>query len=197
METPSDLWPLVEAAAQEARGTPIIGCSVPRTIEHALEAGAQGYLVKPVTRADLEKALRTVGEPAKRVLVVDDDPAVLDLFSRMLRVHDSALEVVTASSGEQALRELRRALPDLMLLDVLMPGMDGLEVLAEMQKDERIRGVPTLCVSAQDPLHRPPVSRLLVVTMDEGLPLGKLLTCSLQVSSLLLAPEAAPDLTLG
>jgi len=192
-----DIWPLIEAIRREATGTPIIGCSVPRLAQRAIDAGAQGYLIKPVTRADFQKVLRAVDGPVRRVLVVDDDLSVLELFRRMLWVCDSGLEVTTVSSGEQALDELRRAPPDLMLLDVMMPDMDGWQVLEAMVRDEAIREVPTFFVSAQDPADQPPVSRFLVATMGDGLSLSRLLRCSLEMSALLLRPEAELDLAPG
>jgi len=192
--TPDDLWPLVETAGQEAPGTPIVGCSVPRMVGCAIDAGALGHLIKPVTCADLEEAIQAVGKPVRRVLVVDDDPDVLRLFRRMLQVCDSTLEVATACSGEQAIVELRRTLPDLMLLDIVMLDMDGWQVLEAMNRDERIGDVPTFFVSAQDPADQPLVSRFLLATMNGGLPLGKLLTCSLEMSALLLKPEEGLDL---
>jgi DNA-binding response OmpR family regulator len=191
--TVEGLWPLIETARQEAPETPIIGCSMPRRIERAIDAGALGYLIKPVARADLEKAIRAVGKPVRRILVVDDDPDVLQLFSRMLHVYDHTLQVVTAESGEQALNQLRRAPHDLMLLDVMMPDMNGWQVLESVTRQEVINPVPTFFVSAQDPLDQPLVSEYLLTTMEGGLSPSRLLRCSLELSELLLAPDGEPD----
>jgi CheY-like chemotaxis protein len=128
---------------------------------------------------------------------VDDDPDFLQLLSRMLRVCDSTLEVVTATSGEQALSELRDEVADLMLLDIVMPDMNGWELLEYLAHDERMKNVPTFCVSAQDLTDQPPVSSLLVATIGGGLSLSKLLRCSLEVSGLLLEPDAGLDLMPG
>jgi CheY-like chemotaxis protein len=190
-------WSLIEAIGQEAPGTPIMGCSVSYSLERARALGALGHLVKPVTRADLKQAIQATGSPVRRVLVVDDDPDALRLFSRMLHVCDSTLEVVTASSGEEALHQLRHTPPDLMLLDIVMPGVDGWQVLQLMTQDRKMRQVPTFFVSAQDLADQPPLSRFLLVTMDEGLSLSRLLRCSLEVSKLLLQPERAPDPASG
>ena len=192
---PEDFSPLVEAVRQQAPGTPVIGCSVARQAERAIDAGALGHLIKPVTRADLEEAIRVVGRPVRRVLVVDDDPDVLRLFSRMLHVCDNTLQVVSASSAKEALDELRRTLPDLMLLDIVMPDMDGWQVLASMVQDEGIENVPTFFVSARDPADQPSVSEFLITTIDGGLSLSRLLRCSLAISALLLEPERGPDPT--
>jgi CheY-like chemotaxis protein len=127
------------------------------------------------------------------VLLVDDDPYVLELFARMLVLCDPALEIVTASGGPQALAELRRRPPDLMLLDVVMPDMDGWQVLEAMAHDPAVARVPTLVVSAQDPADHPLVSRFFLATIDQGMSVGKLMRCALDVSELLLRPEGAPD----
>jgi CheY-like chemotaxis protein len=192
-----DTSTLTELIDQQAPGTPIIGCCVPPRVERAVSLGALGHLVKPVTRADLERAIQAVGHPVRRVLLVDDDPDALVLFAQMLHVCDSALEVVTATSGREALEQLRRALPDFMLLDIVMPDVDGWQVLASMSQDEGIPEVPTFVISAQDPADQPLRSRFLLATMNEGLSLNKLFRCSLEVSKLLLEPEGALGPTPG
>jgi CheY-like chemotaxis protein len=195
--TPDTAWSLIDALKQKAPGTPIMGCSVSCSLERVRALGALGYLVKPVTRAELKQALQATGSPVRRVLVVDDDPDALRLFSRMLHVCDSALEVMTASSGEEALDQLRRTPPDLMLLDVVMPDMDGWQVLELMAQGRETRQVPTFFVSAQDLEDQPALSKFLLVTIDGGLSLSRLLRCSLEVSKSLLQPERAPDPASG
>jgi signal transduction histidine kinase/CheY-like chemotaxis protein len=186
-------WPLVQAVTRQVSGTPIIGCSVPPAFERARASGALGHLIKPVTRADLKQALKAAGHPVRRVLVVDDDPSALQLFSSMLHVCDPSLEIVTAAGGQEALGQLRGAPPDLMLLDIVMPDMDGWQVLEAMTHDEEVPKVPTFFVSAQDPSDQPPTSGFLLATMDKGLSLSQLLRCSLEISKLLLQPEGALD----
>jgi signal transduction histidine kinase/CheY-like chemotaxis protein len=184
------LWPLVESAKQETAEMPILGSCVPDHIEQALSAGALGYLVKPVTRADLAEAVGAVDRDVRRVLVVDDSPDALRLFSRMLSTWDEDLDVVTASSGAQALEELRRTPPDLMLLDIVMPGMNGWQVLERMNQDEAIEKIPTYIISAQDPGNEPPSSRILLATIGGGIGLDRLLRCALDVSANLVKPES-------
>jgi signal transduction histidine kinase/CheY-like chemotaxis protein len=188
--TDSDgVWSLVEAVKREAPRTPVIGGFVPRRVERAIALGVLGYLIKPVTRSDLMRAIQSTGKSVRRVLVVDDDPDTLQLFSQMLYVCDSTLEVVTALSGKEALGKLRHHPPDLMLIDIVMPGMDGWQVLESITRDDRVGKVPAYFVSAQDPADQPPTSQFLLVVMDEGLPISKFLRCSLEVSKLLLQPE--------
>jgi signal transduction histidine kinase/CheY-like chemotaxis protein len=191
--TREDVLSLTEAIEGKAPGTPIIGCSVPPRVERAVSFNALGHLIKPVTRVDLVRAIEAVGRPVKRVLLVDDDPDALALFSQMLTICDNTLEILSASSGREALERLRRDPPDLMLLDIVMPDIDGWQVLESMMQDDAASKVPVFLISAQDPADQPLRSRFLLATMDEGLSLSKLLRCSLEISKLLLETEGALD----
>lgn len=96
-------------------------------------------------------------QPARKltytVLVVDDLEDNRDLLSQWLERHD--YRVVTASSGEEALRHLSSQPMDLVLLDIQMPQMDGFEFLRRLRSDERLRSTPVICLTAHftDPPH--------------------------------------------
>jgi len=194
---PADLLSLAEQASQQAANTPVMICSVPRIGQRASDAGALGQLVKPVSRRDLERAIAAIGKPVRRVLVVDDDPDVVSLFTRMLHICDGALDITSAPSGQQALDCLRTGDFDLMLLDIVLPDISGWQVLEAMHHDEGVEAVPTFLVSAQDPVDEPPVSRFLFATIDDGLTVSRLLYCSLEMASLLLRPETELGPTPG
>jgi len=80
------------------------------------------------------------------ILVVDDNPANLQLLSGMLK--RSGFKARPAPSGELALQAARSAPPDLILLDVSMPGMDGYELCRNLKADEALREIPVLFISA-------------------------------------------------
>jgi CheY-like chemotaxis protein len=82
----------------------------------------------------------------KTVLLVDDEHSILDALSGILE--DEGFRVVTASNGREALARLGEALPDVTLADVMMPLMDGRELLREMQADARWRHIPVVLMSA-------------------------------------------------
>jgi CheY-like chemotaxis protein len=113
----------------------------------------------------------------------------LQLFTRMLYTCDDQLEIITATSGAQALEKLRASRPDLMLLDIVMPDMDGWQVLAAKRQDEELWDIPVIILSAQDPADQPMASRVLLATLGEGLSLSKLLRCSQTLLTLLRQPD--------
>ncbi len=83
-----------------------------------------------------------------RVLVIDDDPAARDLLR--LYLEDGGFAVTSAASAEDALAKLGDLRPDLMILDLAMPGMDGLAFLTSHGQTEALRGVPVLVISGAE-----------------------------------------------
>ncbi len=81
-----------------------------------------------------------------KILIVDDDPSIRMLYKEELE--DEGYDVVTASSGEEALRLFEEAKPDLVTLDILMPDMDGIQVLRKM-KEKKPR-LPIIMSTAYD-----------------------------------------------
>jgi diguanylate cyclase (GGDEF)-like protein len=89
---------------------------------------------------------RFVEECDGRILVVDDVPANVRLITVFLE--SAGYEVLSAASGEQALRRLREQRPDLILLDVMMPGLDGFETCRRAKSDPATRHVPVILVTS-------------------------------------------------
>jgi CheY-like chemotaxis protein len=87
-----------------------------------------------------------------RILVIDDDESVREVTAWMLR--SRGLEVIEAESGEKGIDLARRANPDLILSDVLMPNMDGFEVLDRLQMDPETVGIPLIFITGwADPVE--------------------------------------------
>lgn len=85
-------------------------------------------------------------EQRKLILVVDDDPRLLHVVSVYLGIEN--YDVVTASSGEEALEVLGQNNPDLVILDVMMPGMDGIQVCEAIRANPTTRDLPVLMFTA-------------------------------------------------
>jgi CheY-like chemotaxis protein len=88
---------------------------------------------------------------ATPILVIDDDPDVRQLLQRHLLAE--GFRVLTAASGEEGLRIAREVRPRAITLDVMMPGMDGWSVLAELKKDPRVAQIPVLLCTILDDKH--------------------------------------------
>jgi CheY-like chemotaxis protein len=133
--------------------------------------GVVDYLVKPVMPEVLSALLGRLGEGVRRVLVVDDDPQMARLLSRMLRTSERGYEVARAYNGLEGLRELRLRRPDLVLLDLIMPEMDGYTMLREMREDASLRDIPVAVITAQElaPEEERRLSKpILLVRTEEG-----------------------------
>ena len=83
-----------------------------------------------------------------RVLIVDDDPLIRHVVRAVLE--DGSYDLDEAASGEEALRVAAGHPPDVVLLDVMMPGIDGFEVAARMKKDARLKGAVVVMLTAKD-----------------------------------------------
>jgi DNA-binding response OmpR family regulator len=84
---------------------------------------------------------------ARSVLVVDDEPMARSML-RLILVR-AGFEVREAEDGEAALSEVDRSLPDLMILDIMMPGIDGFEVCERLRADESTNSLPIIMLSAK------------------------------------------------
>ncbi|MGY1878652.1 EAL domain-containing response regulator [Pseudomonas reactans] len=80
------------------------------------------------------------------LLIVDDEPQVRKLLETLL--HHEGYQTVSASSGEEALQVVAQQAPDLILLDIMMPGMDGYEVASQLKSDDVTAGIPIIMLSA-------------------------------------------------
>ena len=81
----------------------------------------------------------------KRILAVDDEADVLMILRTALQ--SEGYEIKTASNGEDAVAAAQESPPDLIILDVMMPGMDGFDVLAELKKDEATSTIPVIMLT--------------------------------------------------
>ncbi len=81
----------------------------------------------------------------KKIIIVEDEEILRNLLQKKLTAE--GYEVSVAENGEEGLEKIRENRPDLILLDIIMPKMDGFEMLEEMKKDDSIFGIPVIVVS--------------------------------------------------
>ena len=147
-----DGWTVLRALKGDplTAGIPVVMVSMldDRDIGYAL--GAADYLTKPFDREKLVVALRRFrqGSSPRPVLVVEDDPATREVVRRALE-RDGWI-VTEAENGRGGLESIARAAPDLVVLDLMMPEMDGFEFVAELRKTEAGRRIPVVVVTAKE-----------------------------------------------
>jgi len=83
----------------------------------------------------------------KKILIADDRPEVVELVRVTLEGED--YQIIDASDGKEALDKIRGEKPDLVLLDVMMPEMDGFEVLSKLKKDPEAKEIPIIMLTAK------------------------------------------------
>jgi signal transduction histidine kinase/CheY-like chemotaxis protein len=148
---------------------PIITCWVPDREVAIDRMGVQDYLMKPIRRDDLVGSIARAAPQARRILLVEDDDEAHRLFLRMLSSSDRNYSIAHAQDGEGALMLMRTWQPDLVLLDLIIPGMNGFEVLACRASDDRLREIPVVIISARNPQRELIMSNALVLTRQQGL----------------------------
>ena len=133
----------------ELAGIPVIMLSVLDDRRLGFALGAAEYLTKPVDRKHLAAVLgRYVPHGGETVLVVEDDEAVRAALRRALEQDDR--RVTEAENGRVALERLAEGVPDLILLDLVMPEMDGFEFLDIVRERPELRSVPVVVLTAMD-----------------------------------------------
>jgi signal transduction histidine kinase/CheY-like chemotaxis protein len=173
-------------------GAPAVTCWAPGAADAADRLGVVDYLVKPVTRESLLTALRKLGDGITRVLLVDDDPDELHLFARMLASGDRGYRIVQTTDGKRALDLMRRRRPEVVLLDLIMPGTDGFQVLRQKARDPAIRALPVIIVSSRDPHVGPFIHNELSVRCS-GLAGQSLPACIQAIGEILSPPAVGGD----
>ena len=171
-----DGWSVTRAIRAEAWATeiPIIAVSalaMDADRERAREAGCDDFVTKPYAPAELRAVLnryfasgaapkqmtRPPERPASgiepserlgRVLIVDDEPANVELIVR--RLSGNGYETLTASNGHDAIAAAIKEQPDLILMDVMMPGLDGWQATKLLKADPKTANIPVVFVTARD-----------------------------------------------
>jgi signal transduction histidine kinase/DNA-binding response OmpR family regulator len=129
--------------------TPVILATIVADREMGLAFGAVEHLTKPVDANLLVSTLNAIaGARDREVLIVDDDVATRNLFRRIL-VREG-WHVREASDGKKALAQLDAKRPTLMLLDIMMPNVDGFDVLKSVRSNEALSDLPVIVVTSKD-----------------------------------------------
>jgi len=146
-----DGWMLLSRlkADRDLQAIPVIMLTILDNRNLGFSLGASDFLTKPIQRDVLVATVQRLSlKPTAPVLVVDDDKLTRELVRRSLE--SEGLQVVEANNGRVALEQMGSERPGVILLDLLMPEMDGFEFLAELRRQEGWRSIPVVVVTAKN-----------------------------------------------
>lgn len=134
---------------------PVVIISIVANYSMGLSLGASAMLQKPISRADLHDALTDIGlHPSSQprqpltILVVDDDPKAVEVIAIHLR--DTGYAIVRAYGGREAIKAAHRLLPDLIVLDLMMPEVNGFDVVLALKNNIDTARIPILVVTSKE-----------------------------------------------
>jgi CheY-like chemotaxis protein len=138
----------------ELRRIPVVIISIVADRNKGFSLGAAAVMQKPISRQELYEALVDLGlfprghRETLKVLVVDDDPKAVELI--VVRILGLASTVLRAFGGQEAISLARQELPDLIVLDLMMPDISGFDVVEALREWPETSGIPILVVTATE-----------------------------------------------
>jgi signal transduction histidine kinase/CheY-like chemotaxis protein len=147
-----DGWSVLAALRHDAdlADVPVIMATILDERRHGMALGAAGYVTKPIERDRLLKLIGRFRQSVRRarILVVEDDEIQRERIRSWLEPHEWTIS--EAENGRVALARLSAEQPDLILLDLMMPDMDGFQLVAALQDEPSWRDIPVIIVTARD-----------------------------------------------
>jgi CheY-like chemotaxis protein len=148
-----DGWQVMRDLKQNplTKDIPVLICSILEEEEKGISLGATDYLVKPFVQDDLLKAIKRMNQDGqlREILVVDDDPDDLRLTQKMIE-NNGNFRVTTAENGKDALEIMTATTPDMIILDLFMPGLNGFDLLEIIKADPNMSQIPILILTGAD-----------------------------------------------
>jgi PAS domain S-box-containing protein len=127
---------------------PVIMLTITGERQRSFTLGATDYLTKPIQRSRLIDMLRRYSSSEGRVMIVEDDDETRNILQRVLE--GRGWRTLLARNGREALELLETHVPDVMLLDLMMPELDGFGVLEKLREDDRYLELPVIVLTAME-----------------------------------------------
>jgi CheY-like chemotaxis protein/anti-sigma regulatory factor (Ser/Thr protein kinase) len=148
-----DGWQVLNDLKQnpETRNIPILICSILQEEEKGYNLGASEYLVKPFLQDDLINAIHRLSKDSsvREIMVIDDDADDLRLLQKMLET-DPSIHLTTAPGGVEALSALETITPDVIIMDLFMPRVNGFDLLEKFRTEVRLNRIPVIILTGAD-----------------------------------------------
>jgi signal transduction histidine kinase/CheY-like chemotaxis protein len=145
-----DGWDIIQRLKSnpQTKGIPVIFCTIVADKKRGFSLGASEYLVKPVRDDDLIRALNRLNGNIKNILVIDDNPRDAELVGRFLT--NRGYNVKLAYSGMDGINQIKKYNPGMIIVDLMMPDVDGFAVIEEVKRDHSTKDIPIIVISAKD-----------------------------------------------
>jgi len=127
---------------------PVIAISVSNERDTGFALGAVGYIQKPIDRKVLISEIRRVVKSPESIMIVDDNEFERNEMAKI--IESEHMNIVLAKDGKECLRLLDSKIPDVLVLDLMMPGINGFEVIKKVRENERTKDLPVIVVTAKD-----------------------------------------------
>lgn len=146
-----DGWEVLQQLKEnpETSGIPVIIVSISESKEIGFALGAIGYITKPLEKDFLLSEIRKIRKKKiYSIMVVDDNEIDRNQIARI--VEEEAIETIRVGSGKECLTQLSKRIPDLLILDIMMPEMDGFEILRRIKSKPETKDLGVIIVTAKD-----------------------------------------------
>jgi len=145
-----DGWEVLQELknSSKAKEIPVIMVSVSDDKETGFAMGAVGFVQKPVDKSILVKEIRKLHESPGTVMIVDDSD--FDRINMSNYITEENINTILASHGKECLELLQNEIPDVLVLDLVMPNMSGFQVISEVRKNLKTKKLPIIIVTAKD-----------------------------------------------
>jgi CheY-like chemotaxis protein len=131
------------------KDTPVIIYTIIEEQQLGFHLGANAYLTKPIDQQQLLATVAKLTERESHIVVIDDDPDALKIVTSYLAKH-RGYHITTACGGSEGLRSIQQNRPDLIILDLMMPEIDGFAVLEELNGNPLTADIPVIVLTAKD-----------------------------------------------
>ena len=145
-----DGWEVLQLlkANSETKDIPVIVVSVSDDKETGFALGAVGYIQKPIDKNMLISEINKLHNNPKSVMIVDDNEIDRKQMAKIIEAED--INIVLADNGMECVECLQKHVPDVLVLDLMMPKMDGFQVINRIRKDKKTQNLPIIVVTAKD-----------------------------------------------
>ncbi len=145
-----DGWEVLQKLKTNARtkNIPVIIVSVSNDKDTGFALGAVGYINKPVDKDLLILEIKTINKTPDSVMIVDDNEFELKQMTEIIEAE--GINTILATGGKECIKLLEEKVPDILVLDIMMPDMDGFKVLKKIRKNPKTRDLPVIIVTAKD-----------------------------------------------